>query len=260
MKRTSIYMTLLLLALGGAGITYAADKQDEAKKPPPQQAEQKVKQADKVQANGSGSHVPVYVPPLRGAPLSRVGGGTRGIDDNIPLVSVVTPEHTGYSSKAQPTLYWFLSEKHPARIEIALINDHDIDPVLETALSLEVDAGINGIDLAEFGVTLKPGVAYQWSVALVADAERRSGDIIASGRVQYAELSPEQKQELQNAAPGQAMAIYASGGYWYDLFNVLSDEIARQPANEALLRQRITLLEQVGLAEVAEFEQRRLND
>ena len=51
---------------------------------------------------------PVYKPPLRGTPVARMGGGTRGEDEDAPEVYVLTPEHTGLTSQAQPVMYWYL--------------------------------------------------------------------------------------------------------------------------------------------------------
>ena len=39
------------------------------------------------------------------------------------------------------------------------------------------------VDLSEHGVSLKPGVIYQWSVALVGQPEKRSSDIVSSGTI-----------------------------------------------------------------------------
>lgn len=52
---------------------------------------------------------PVYVPPDVGAPSTRVIGGVRGIGiGGFPIV--LAPEFTGLTTKAQPTLYWYLGQ------------------------------------------------------------------------------------------------------------------------------------------------------
>ena len=52
----------------------------------------------------TSSTVPVYKPPVRGAPGGRVGGGTRGTDQTFVL-SVVAPNHTGLTMQEQPELF-----------------------------------------------------------------------------------------------------------------------------------------------------------
>lgn len=210
----------------------------------------------KMQGSNAGSGqkaraMPVYVPPKRGAPLARVGGGSRGIDDNLPYISVITPDHVGFTSQSQPVLYWYISDAMKTRFEFALINDDDIDPLIEVTSEQEMQAGLNSINLADHGVSLEPGVAYQWSVALVEDANKRSADIVSSGQIELLELTDAQKTQLENATAGERVSIFANEGYWYDTFAGLSDLIAADPGNSDLLAQRAALLEQIGLPAVS---------
>ncbi len=193
---------------------------------------------------------PVYVPPRRGAPLARVGGGTRGAGDKQPFVAVITPEHAGLASTAQPSLYWYVSEVVQAQFEFALINDDDIEPVIEIVSNKEISKGLNSLNLSQHGVKLLPGVVYQWSVALVGNVDSRSGDIVSSGQVEYVALTDKQKAQRPTATEAMA-GFYAGEGYWYDTFAVLEDMISSNPGDAGLKSQRAALLEQVGLAEVA---------
>jgi len=198
--------------------------------------------------------IPVYVPPRRGAPLARVGGGTRGLGDNMPFVSVITPEHTGYTSGPQPVLYWYVSENVKTHFEFALINDDDYEPIIEVNSDQDMKAGLNSLDLSKHGVSLVPGVAYQWSVALVLQSDKRSSDIVSAGRVELVELTVAQKSQLENVTEEEAVWIYAREGYWYDAFSRLTNLIAKNPGNSELAEKRALLLEQVGLAEVAAID------
>jgi len=193
----------------------------------------------------------VYVPPKRGAPLARVGGGSRGVNDNLPYISVITPDHVGFTSLSQPVLYWYISDDMKTRFEFALINDDDIDPMVEVTSEQEMKAGLNSLNLADHGVTLEPGVAYQWSVALVSDVDKRSSDIVSSGQIELLELTGEQEERLKNTNAEERVMIYAREGYWYDTFAGLSELIAADPGNSELRTQRAALLEQIGLPTVS---------
>jgi len=195
--------------------------------------------------------VPVYVPPKRGAPLARVGGGSRGVDDGLPYISVITPDHVGYTSLSQPVLYWYISEDMKTRFEFALINDDDIEPIVEVVSEQQMTAGLNSMNLADQGVTLQPGVAYQWSVALVSDANKRSSDIVSSGQIELIALTAEQRSALENASEDERVMVLAREGYWYDSFDGLSRLIASDPGNSELREQRAALLEQIGLPVVS---------
>src|SRR5882762_4256740 len=47
-----------------------------------------------------------YNAPLRGAPATRVGGGTRSAATKSVQLSVLAPSDTGYTTRDKPTIYW----------------------------------------------------------------------------------------------------------------------------------------------------------
>ena len=59
------------------------------------------------------------------------------------------------------------------------------------------------------------------------------------------------RAKLKEAPAEQRAALYAGAGLWYDAVDELSRQISAQPQNRALRESRASLLEQVGLAEVA---------
>jgi hypothetical protein len=73
---------------------------------------------------------PVYVPPRRGAPATRVGGGTRSGGANAPQVALLSPEHTGLTHQARPTLYWYLSRDYTGSIEFVVTGRDSVTPEL----------------------------------------------------------------------------------------------------------------------------------
>jgi len=249
---SGLFVLCALLAGPGAalmaGEDQAADRQPQQLAPDTPQPQQ---QDEEVSTAQPPANVPVYVPPLRGAPVARVGGGTRGSGDELPYVSVVTPEDTGYTSSPQPVLYWYLSEPVDTRFEFALINDDEIEPIMELISDKAMQKGLNFLDLSEHGVSLKPGVIYQWSVALVGQPEKRSSDIVSSGTIELVEPSAAQAAALQGAEGIDAVTIYAHEGYWYDAFTGLSRLVDASPGDARLVAMRNALLQQVGLDEVA---------
>lgn len=191
-----------------------------------------------------------YKPPVRGAPKVRVGGSTRTAARELSM-AVIAPDHTGLASSDQPELFWYISQPVKAPLEFTIIAAEAIDPLVEKALPPVAEAGIQRVRLADFGVRLKAGVEYQWSISFVADASSRSKDTVASGRVRVAPLPP----ELSGKA--NSVAAYAGAGYWYDALATLRGEIARRPKDAALLATQTALLEQVGLTEIARLERER---
>ena len=246
-----ICITVVCLALSvatGAAIAQAAEA---AKSGASSEKAQSSSGGTSSSASQKARAVPVYTPPKRGAPLARVGGGSRGVEDGLPYISVITPDHVGYTSMSAPVLYWYISEDMKTRFEFALINDDDIEPMVEVTSEQMMTAGLNSMNLADHGVTLQPGVAYQWSVALVSDENKRSSDIVSSGQIELLEMTEEQKAVLENTSGEDRVAILAREGYWYDTFDSMSRLIADDPDNTTLRTQRAMLLEQIGLPVVS---------
>jgi hypothetical protein len=195
---------------------------------------------------------PIYKPPLRGTPAARVGGGTRGEGDDAPAVYVLAPEHAGLTSQPQPVLYWYLSRAVKAEYEFVLIAEADYEPLVEIMLTGVESAGIQRIALADLGVSLQPDVQYQWSVAIVVDKQQRSGDILASGMIEYHQPPDAMMTRLANAQGEERIRHYAGAGLWYDALQSLDEQILAQRESTRLRQVRVSLLEQVGLDTVAE--------
>lgn len=194
---------------------------------------------------------PVYKPPLRGAPLARMGGGTRGEGDGAPEVYVLTPEHAGLTSQNQPVLYWYLSLAVKARYEFVLITETDSEPLVETELAVVDAAGIQRIALADYDVRLKPDVSYQWSVVVVMDESQRSGDVLASGMIEHVKPPTGIIIRAANASGEERIRVYAGAGLWNDALQSL-DEFIRAGTDVERMRQvRASLLEQVGLGNIS---------
>jgi len=198
----------------------------------------------KAEPRAKSGPMPVFVPRDMGAPVARVGGGTRGIETvKSPSIEVLAPERLGYTLDPQPTLYWSLSEATDRRVEIRL-NDHGSDPpvtVFETLLEGPLESGIHGIDLARHGVTLEPGVVYMWYVQL----NPRSDGRYSGGGIQRVLASTELNAALTAAPADRKAFVLAEAGIWYDAVDVLSEQV--EGGTAGALAQRAALLEQVGL-------------
>ncbi|HEX5767118.1 MAG TPA: DUF928 domain-containing protein, partial [Burkholderiales bacterium] len=126
-------------------------------------------------------------------------------------------------------------------------------PVLEITLQPPLAKGIHAFRLADHGVALKPGVEYQWFVAVVRNPAQRSNDVLAGGTIKRVTDSPVPAQ-LKQASPAQQAALYAEAGIWYDAIDQLSRQISADQSNRQLRERRAALLEQVGLREAAAFD------
>jgi hypothetical protein len=212
------------------------------------QADEQETASRKPALGGSGF---VYRPPMRGAPSTRVGGGSRGLGDAPLTVSVIAPDHTGLTTQSQPSLYWYTSRPVSGEVEVTIIDANGIDPLLETRLAAPEGAGIHAIDLASLGVTLETDVEYSWFVAVVTDPAQRSNDVVASGTIMRIDGGRDVAARLANSDPRQQARIYAEQGLWYDAVDSLSGLIDDNPRDAGLRADRDALLAQVGLPTAA---------
>jgi hypothetical protein len=184
-----------------------------------------------------------------GKPARVVGGATRGSIEKIPMMFALTPDHVGQTVSGQPSLFWYIDRIPDAsmRVEFTLFDQDGDEPEVETTLATPNRAGIQRIRLANYGVNLKPGVEYEWSVALVVNPEKRSKDVVVTGWIDRVEHGGQLTARLESGGGAQTAAIYAEEGLWYDSFAALSDQIDGNPGDAKLLAQRIDVLRQVGL-------------
>ncbi|MGH8598156.1 MAG: DUF928 domain-containing protein [Gammaproteobacteria bacterium] len=199
-------------------------------------------------ANAKKSTI-AYRPPLRGAPLSRVGGGTRSIRAADLQVEVLAPEDIGFTLQAQPTFFWYCSRAISAPVEFALVRPNVPEPVIEVTLEGPFAAGIHVVDLRDYAAKLEPEVDYEWFISVVFDPAQRSNDVTAGASVRQLGANDGIRSSLPT---GTADGVdYAEAGVWYDALAALSANIVSQPTAETPRLQRAELLRQVGLPAAA---------
>jgi hypothetical protein len=192
---------------------------------------------------------PEYVPPSRGAPPGRVGGGTRGLQA-LPLTALA-PGHIGLTLSAQPVLYYYTPAVARLRVTLRPAGDAAAAPLLDQELATPRSAGIQRLDLGTLGVKLAPGVEYRWAVVLAGET-REAGAII-----QRVEPSAELVRKLAGTSGRSRYALLAKEGIWYDALDEVSRAVDTAPGNTASARHRAALLEQIGLTAVARAERQR---
>jgi len=204
--------------------------------------------ANEVQSAGA----PVYVPPFRGAPSRRIGGGSRSLEINKPYLTVIAPEHTGLTIQEQPTIYWYISEPSTTTIEFTITTEKGDNRFFEVKLQATELSGLQSFSLKEHNIRLLPNVEYRWYVSIVPDPKRRSKDIIAGGSIMRINLNEKLKQKLDNASSENIFYVLAEEGIWYDTIQSLSGLIEKYPGNKNYKAFRAKLFNQVGLTDISE--------
>lgn len=157
------------------------------------------------------------------------------------------PNHTGLTTSPQPVLYWFISSPSSLPVELTLVDPQKTDPLVELHIKPPISPGVHRVRLADHGVRLEPGIAYQWYVAVVPDTGRRSKDILAGGAIERVAPPDDLAAKLAQASKADQPSVYAGASLWYDALAALGELIDEAPGNWALREQRSALLQQVGL-------------
>jgi hypothetical protein len=195
------------------------------------------------------SNMPVFVPPNRGAPPMRLGGATRSARQpaqQLPRMEALVPEEPGWTLEAQPVLYWYLAETTDVPLEFGVQRVDPQQQVVRKRLPAPKQAGIQRIDLADYGVTLEPGPIYFWFVKLVPDPQDPEQDKIVGGGIRRVTPDDALVAELSDPATSRPHVL-ASAGLWYDAVEAYSKAIEARPDDAGLRAQRAKLLEQVDI-------------
>jgi hypothetical protein len=200
--------------------------------------------------------VPVYKPRKGSALRGRVDGGFRGGDKGEPVVKVLAPgDHIGFTIRKAPALYWYLSQTTTYPIEFTLVDNRRYQPELQVSLKPPPCPGIQMVGLADYNKTLEEEVQYWWHIAVIVDPESRSKDIHSAGaieRIPYLDALVEGRTSCKD--PLDVFCLYVESGLWYDAIQVISDLITGHPKDRVLRLMRASLLEQVGLNDVADYD------
>jgi hypothetical protein len=194
-----------------------------------------------------------YNPPFLGAPsLDRLNGmGTRHVAKQHDLLfSLLTPTHTGLTSQPQPNLYWFTSKavsKPFQFVEFVLNSEKSLTPILRTRLPQLGKSGIHQLNLTDYDISLKPGIEYSWSIALIKNPEIRSIDFVSKSKIKYVKPDRDLQQKLKEASTHQKATIYAQTGYWYEAISTAIQQQKEHPNHIA------HLINQAELQKIADF-------
>ena len=153
-------------------------------------------------------------------------------------------------------LHWYLSEPTNASLKASMIELRSREPLFGTTIEGPFAQGTHALRLADFGVRLVPGVAYQWLVECVDGSGGKTSDCAAGGGIERVEPNEELRSELASASPARIPFVLAEAGIWYEAISNLSARIDASPGDAELRYQRAALLEQVGLDAVARLERR----
>lgn len=201
-----------------------------------------------------------YVPPSRRPPKSTQATGSRGCEQSqlsqpVTLTLLAPNDHDGLTTSGHPTFFWHISA--PVTMAFALTERGVVQPLLEQQIEPPA-AGIVELKMPPNSPELVPGREYRWSVTLMCNPDRPSANPFIHTWIERTAPTPELNQQLAAAANDQERAaIYARSGLWYDALAAISAAYEANPNDQVVLAERLSLLEEVGLTQVATQERQR---
>lgn len=198
-----------------------------------------------------------YVPPDRGLPGRREGGGTRGCwrtdtsAEATRLTAVVPSQNFAYTLDPFPTFFVYVPEGYARNAAMAefVLSDRQDNELYRATFQTSNTFGVIRLTLPA-GANLPPlqvGQDYHWSFALVCNPNDRSADIVVDSWIQRIEPSPELQGAIAQANPQEKPAIYARAGIWYNALNSLAELRSASESDRTGDREWIALLNSVGL-------------
>ena len=180
---------------------------------------------------------PQYVPPFRGAPRNRMGGGTRST--NTFEIIAISPGHTGLTIMSQPTFYFLHTSTKDTLLEFTVVARDAEEPLIETQLTSNGNK-LQSIALSQFELKLDPNIEYLWYITIVVNPKLRAKDIVSGGSIRYTAPSASLKAALSQTEPNNKAHLLAQHGIWYDAIMATQ----QSPITE---HQLSPLLQQLGL-------------
>jgi hypothetical protein len=201
-----------------------------------------------------------FIPPDRGVPGRREGGGTRGCwqvattdASTDRLIALAPPQNFAYTLSPYPTFFLYVPQVYAEQAVAAefLLVDDAGNEVYQSRFQTDTTSGLIQITLPD-NANLPPlevGRDYQWSFALVCstDPGDASANIFVDSWVQRIEPSEELAATLATASPEEQINALAEAGVWYDTLEMITEQPPEMAAT-----QWANILNSVDLADLSD--------
>jgi hypothetical protein len=203
--------------------------------PPPRQAE-----TDQVALAEPQGVISLYEIPDRTAPIVR--SSSRSGTSGAPVLQVLAPERAGWTTEAQPTLYWHASKGMPSAGQFTLVREGEEEPVVRGRLAAPDGAGIQRIELSKADVSLEEGTSYRWTVSF-GDPAHPESDRAVGGIRRVA-----RPEKITGAASvSERLDALERAGLWYDALDLVTRTIEDNSGAKNLVERRNAMLARVGI-------------
>jgi hypothetical protein len=174
----------------------------------------------------------------------------------IPLTALIPNSNTGITLSGYPTFLFYIPDANLEGVEgeFVLYNEKDEKIYTKNIILKEQDSdNILSVELpgSKALPPLEIGKSYYWVFSILFDKVDRSANSDVVGWIKRIEPNSELKHKLETAVVQEKPAIYAANGIWYEALSSLAKLRCSAPNNVTLASDWQSLLQQVGLPEIA---------
>ena len=169
--------------------------------------------------------------------------GTPGVS----LPQVLTPQQAGWTTEAQPTLYWHASPGTQFPGEFTLTREGEEEPLLRGRLEAPDSAGIQRIELSQTKVSLEEGASYRWTISFGDPGNPEADRDVATGGIRRVAAPTALPTTTDTADVTQRLDALERAGLWYDAFDLLNRSIENNSGAKQLVARRSAMLSRVGI-------------
>lgn len=197
-----------------------------------------------------------------GRPIQRIGLASRGRcgmnSPTHPLTALV-PTEGSFTAKQKPNILWYMPKHTFPSVEFRLfsLSDNGMSIIHRKVFENLPQQQIVNYNLEQVDVPLlEADEVYMWQVHLVCNPDVPTGNIFASGMIEYEAPSTALQRQISLASDLQKADLWLENGYWYEgvqsLWMQTQNESGRSVALAAW--QELMTDELVNLPHLATFE------
>lgn len=204
-----------------------------------------------------------FVPPQRGLPGRREGGGTRDPRACIrgnpgQLVALLPDTNLGLTTASHPEFFWFIPRTRAQQAEFTL---YTVDAKLanqsivhKAIFEVPSTPGVYSFKLpANANIPpLNVGQDYRWTLTLLCELNNRRRDIKVEGWVQRVVPDGSIAKQLRTADPRARVELLAKNGLWFDTLTTLAEMRCANPQDSSITANWSALLKSVKLDPIAD--------
>lgn len=195
---------------------------------------------------------PDFRPPRRGRPSRRESGATRSAScqatAKVPFTAIVPENNFGLTTSGRPTFFWASGYSQPMELQVI---DQTTKAIVWRQVIRAEQPGIVSVQMPADRPELVPDREYRWYITVQCSARQSSANPVISSYIQRIIPPPSLTAQLHQAKPPQQPEIYAAEGIWFETLVSLADLRRAQPNQPDLKADWKSLLELVGLGDLA---------